>query len=86
MIPNNQKLEDFLTAQENHSNMEGNPIKDRPDYKSKCVPLGFHGDEVPITGKGKFWCKSTLTFEWCSLVGFGSTCEKMLWVWGTFEK
>ena len=86
MIPNNQKLVEFWNAQENHPNMEGNPIKDRPDYKTKCVPLGFHGDEVPITGKGKCWCKSMLTFEWCSLVGFGSTCEKMLWVWGSFEK
>ena len=54
--------------------------------ESKCIPIGFHGDEAPIAGKGKCWCKSMLTFEWCSLVGFGSTCEKMLWVWGTFEK
>ena len=31
--------------------MNGNPIRDRVDLGSKCIPLGFHGDEVPITGQ-----------------------------------
>ena len=66
--------------------MEGNPIRDRVDLGSKCIPLGFHGDEVPITGKGKCWCKSMLTFEWCSLLGQGLTCDRMFWVWGSFDK
>ena len=66
--------------------MNGNPIKDKPDLDSKCIPIGFHGDEVPITGKGKCWCKSMLTFEWCSLLGTGVTCDRMFWVWGAFDK
>ena len=41
---------------------------------------------MPITGKGKCWCKSLLTFEWCSLLGHGKTCDRMFWIWGTFDK
>jgi hypothetical protein len=84
--PEASKLVSFWQAQATHPNMEGNPIKSRGDYQTKCIPLGFHGNEVPMTGKGKCWCKSMLTFEWCSLLGVGSTCERMIWVWGTFDK
>lgn len=27
------------------------------------VPLGLHGDEVPILGNGKIWCKCALVFS-----------------------
>lgn len=86
MLPSEDKLSDFWEAQQGHPNLVGNPIKDKPDLSKKCIPLGFHGDEVPITGKGKCWCKSMLTFEWCSLLGVGVTCERMVWVWGTFDR
>ena len=79
-------LEKFWDAQENHPNLQDHPLNTREDYKSKCVPIGFHGDEVPLTGKGKVWCKKMLTFEWCSLVGKGATTEAVFWVWGVFEK
>ena len=86
IMPNAEKLEFFWEAQENHPNMNGNPIRERLDLSTKCVPIAFHGDEVPITGKGKCWCKSMLTFEWCSLLGSGVTCDRMFWVWGAFDK
>ena len=86
MLPSKDKLAEFWLAQQNHPNMEGNPMKSKTGLNSMCIPLGLHGDEVPITGKGKCWCKSMLTFEWCSLLGVGVTCERMLWVWGAFNK
>lgn len=54
-----------------------------------CVPFGVHGDEVPITGVGKVWSKSALTFQIFSLMAAASclaTKELMLWVWSVFEK
>ena len=79
-------IEEFWDAQENHPNMQDHPIRTRPDYKRSCIPIGLHGDEVPLTGKGKVWSKSLLTFEWCSLLGRGATTESVFWIWGMFEK
>jgi hypothetical protein len=73
LLPDPSKLVEFWEAQSTHPNMEGNPIQSRPDYKTKCLPIGFHGDEVPITGKGKVWSKSMLTFEWTSLLDTAET-------------
>ena len=86
IMPTPEKLEEFWNAQETHPNMEGNPIKMVPNYKSRCLPLGLHGDEVPITGKGKIWAKSMLTFQWTSLLGSGWSASRMMWIWGGFDK
>jgi hypothetical protein len=86
LLPKEEVLEAFWTSQADHPNMNGHPIKLRSDYKSKCLPLGLHGDEVPITGKGKIWCKSMLTFQWLSLLGSGWGCSRMIWIWACFDK
>ena len=55
----------------------------------RSIPFGLHGDEVPITGVGKVWAKSALTFQCFSLLaasaGLGAK-QCMLWVWSVFEK
>lgn len=86
MVPDSDKLNDFWTAMETHPNMLGHPNQTRFDYKTKCIPLALHGDEVPVTGRGKCWCKSMLTFQWLSLVGLGGTADRMLWIWSVIEK
>ena len=50
-----------------HPALLGHPLLSR--NRSKCVPLGLHLDEVPVTGRGKIWCKSSLIFSWFSLMG-----------------
>ena len=86
MLPSEEKLSKFWQAQQDHPNFAGHPMQENPEFRTKCIPLGLHGDEVPITGKGKCWCKSMLTFEFCSLLGVGVTAERMLWIWGVFDK
>jgi hypothetical protein len=86
ILPDGAKLHEFWTAMETHPNMLGHPNQTRPDYKDKCVPLALHGDEVPVTGRGKCWCKCMLTFQWLSLVGHGGTADRMVWVWSVIEK
>ena len=49
---------------------------------SKCIPIGIHGDEVPIAGRGKCWVKMALVFTWFSLVANQMpTKESLLWIW-----
>ena len=79
-----QRMKEFWQSQANHPQMENHPILQRPDHQSRCVPIGFHGDEVPLTGKGKVWQKQMLTFEWTSLLSTGSTIGSLFWVWGVF--
>ena len=50
-----QKLETFWQSVHNHPSLQQHPLKTRPEYWQKAVPLGIHGDDVPITGMGKTW-------------------------------
>ena len=86
MMPSSSKLVEFWDAQSTHPNMEGNPIKSRPDCKTRCLPIGLHGDEAPITGKGKVWSKSMLTFQWTSLLGKGWSASRTMWIGSSFDK
>lgn len=33
----------------------------------RTVPLAVHGDEVPVVGRGKVWCKQALVVSWYSM-------------------
>ena len=73
----------FWTQVEHHPQMSGHSVKSRRDYKNKCVPLGIHGDEVPVTGVGKVWSKLLLTFSWFSLLsGHCSAMSSCIWISG----
>ena len=85
MLPNPNILDEFWAAQAEHPAMNGHPIASKAD-KSKYLPIGLHGDEVPVTGKGKVWSKSMLTFEWLSLLGAGWGAARMIWIWSGFDK
>ena len=79
------ELEKFWNLQDGNILLEDNPLTDIPNYKRRAVPLGLHGDEVPVVGKGKVWSKSSLTFQWISLLGVGPGKESCIWIWNTFE-
>ena len=32
------------------------------------IPIVLHGDEIPITGKGKIWSSSAVVFSWSSML------------------
>ena len=51
------------------------PVRGRPDHHERCIPLGLHGDSVPVTGKGKSWAKSLTCWSWNSLLGSGTTIQ-----------
>lgn len=61
----------------------------RARWRSRCVPIGVHGDEVPLVGVGKVWCRMMLTFQWFSLIATSttsSTKDIMHWIWGVLDR
>ena len=66
--------------------MQGHPVKSRPGWKSKAVPIAFHGDGVPVTGIGKIWSKTMTMFHFTSLLSQGHSKEVMFWIWSVFDR
>ena len=89
MLPDESKLPLLWSSLEGHPSMQAHPITKQKDYKSTFLPLTLHGDEVPVQGIGKIWCRSCLAFSWCSLLAnaLGGKCsEIMVYIAGFFEK
>ena len=84
--PDVTKLVEFWNAQTGHPQMQGHPVKSRPGWKSKAVPIAFHGDGVPVTGIGKIWSKTMTMFHFTSLLSQGHSKEVMFWIWSVFDR
>ena len=65
VVPSVENLEGFWAAMEGHPLLETSGLRARDGgYKRNGVPLRIHGDDVPITGVGKTWCKMTSVWSW----------------------
>ena len=84
--PDVTKLVEFWNAQTGHPQMQGHPVKSRPGWKSRAVPIAFHGDGVPVTGIGKIWSKTMTMFHFTSLLSQGHSKEVMFWIWSVFDR
>ena len=52
------------------------------DDSSKAIPIGIHGDEVPVAGRGKVYVKLSIVFTWFSLLCHSlPTKDSLLWIW-----
>lgn len=89
ILPDEQMLPKFWACFQSHPCMEGHPLLKRKDFQNCCIPLGLHGDEVPVTGIGKIWSRSALVLSWTSLLALaaGRTLEDTnLYIFGLFEQ
>ena len=89
ILPCKQKLQEFWHKFDGHPAMTNHPIKRKRNYRTHGVPLGLHGDEVPVVGVGKIWSRSCLCFSWCSLIAnaCGAPCDDIMFmVWSVFDK
>lgn len=89
VLPDQAKLEEFWRKFDGHPVMTNHPIKQKRNYRTHGVPLGLHGDEVPVLGVGKIWSRSCLCFSWCSLIAnaCGAAMDNVMFlVWTVFEK
>ena len=78
ICPSDDELQQFWDCQEGNAMLDDNPLTSVPNFKRLAIPLGLHGDEVPVVGKGKVWSKSSLTFQWISLMGVGPGKESCM--------
>ena len=62
ILPDPSKLTAFWDSFEGHPCFQEHPLLSKPDYKATTIPLGLHGDECPVLGVGKIWCKCVLFF------------------------
>ena len=86
ILPNLDGLTSFWDSNQEHPNMANHPLQLQDNYRTKCIPLGMRGDEVPVTGRGKCWSKCMLTFQWISLIGQGGTNDRVMWIWSVFDQ
>ena len=87
VVPNAGELPRFWDSVAHHPQMDRRPVKDRSNFRDRCVPIGVHGDDVPITGIGKGWTSKMTVFSWCSLVALErATREKLFLMYAVFER
>lgn len=87
LLNSEDELERFWEAAKGNPQYDDHPIRDRPNFSRKCIPIGMHGDDVPITGIGKGWTSKMTMFSWFSMVALGrNTKDKMHLIYACFEK
>ncbi|CAE7201833.1 unnamed protein product [Symbiodinium sp. CCMP2592] len=84
--PSDSRAEQFWRSVKGHPALESSPLLARPNYQRLCIPLGVHGDAVPITGLGKAWCQQLTDLSFMSLLGLGSVKELLFYMGGFWEK
>ena len=62
ILPDSSKLTAFWDSFAGHPCFDEHPLLTIPNYKATTIPLGLHGDECPVLGVGKIWCKCALFF------------------------
>ena len=86
VLPDVSRVPEFWQAVQHHPQMESHPIKSTVSYTKYAIPLGIHGDGVPVVGLGKGWCKMALVFSWSSLLAKGNTLSNQFYIWSVFER
>ena len=88
MLPDKHELSSFWTSVIDTPAAQSLPEIHNRKWRQFAIPLGLHGDEVPITGLGKVWAKLALTFGFYSLMVAktgAATVDLMFWIWACFE-
>ena len=67
------------------SHFEAHPVKDRLDYRERCIPLGFHGDVVAVLGCCRSWQKTCDAWSWSSLLCTEATKVSNYLIWLCFH-
>ena len=83
-LPDPEVLPNFWESVKGHPFIDGFEIAS----PEKAIPLGLHGDELPITGVGKVWAKLALTLQFYSLMSQAigvPTVELMFWIFCVCE-
>ena len=89
LVPDAKFISRFWKMSKGHPGLIKHPLWKRSQYQTKCIPLGLHVDEVPVTGRGKVWCKAAVVFSWFGLLcssSSGQTMNSLFLIWMAYEK
>ena len=70
----------------------GNPnitpeLKNKKNFRSRCIPLCLHGDGVPVSGLGKGWVQTVTNWSWYSLLAtHAATADSLFFVCAIYDK
>lgn len=65
--------------------IQGHPMRSRPNWMQKMIPLALHGDAVPVTRVGKKGSQSYDAYSWQSVLARGTTLQIKHLIFGIFE-
>lgn len=75
------ELERFWDQCKEHPNLRNQSVLENLE-PAKTVPIGCHGDEVPVAGRGKTYCKYSVVWSWFSLCStLMPTKQSLLLIW-----
>lgn len=86
IVPDIATLSMFWAAARHHPQLASHPLLQRNQYEKLAVPLGIHGDGVPVIGIGKGWTRMMTMFSWSSLLAKGPTKEICYYIWSVFDR
>ena len=85
VVQSPEALHRFWDDMEDHPQLTDHLVRLRRDWKRPAISLCLHGDGVPLTGIGKSWSKFMDVFSISSVMGEGSTRQRMFLLWSFFH-
>ena len=67
VLPSENHNAKFWSRARHLAQFQEHPIQGETALQ-KIVPISLHGDETPVTGRGKIWSSSAVIFSWTSLL------------------
>ena len=86
VAPSVDTVKKFWHAVRLHPQMQDHPMKAKPSWNERTVPIAVHGDGVPIVGVGKAWSRMMTHYSWYSLIGQGKTSSMLMWIWAFYDR
>ena len=86
LCPSRERLHQFWNNMAGTAQYMAHPVRHVANHMRYGIPLSLHGDDTPITGVGKSWCKKMRVYTWRSLLAVGSVNETTMLIWSVFEK
>ena len=83
---NQDRLVEFWSQVGTTKHYESSHIVTRPDHKTRCIPLGLHGDGVTVTGVGRSWGKQADVYSWTSLLAAGPSKMVIFLIWACYQQ
>ena len=77
-------IERFWLDMAGRPSLAGHPLRERPQWQKRTVPLAIHGDGTPVHGVGKAWARLLDSYSWSSILATGTTLDFTMLIYCVF--